>query len=654
MHNLSHIDYFIELLEQMENRSKLAVDRGVEGDEIGVRVEVDALRVIHHKINLYDISFLDNISLDYNLNVKLEHIQSLKIKIAKSYQFITQWVNRYTSILSFEELAKTEQGIMAHIDSVVPLIWDWSRDILILVGSFPDKYFNLLLQRGQKNVLIIDERELDKDNYKPYIILNNVSNVAAALSAISRPLPTKSAFVFINKHVNQEYIQSSVNDALQSIWVNVNTINFFENRWINQGINNLYDIARSHNWTSLRGQTNKEAAVIVSAGPSLDKNLHVLPKVSKKAYIICVAQALPTLINNGIYPDLVVVIDPVDYSHILKDLPINSRCDLLIGASCNKAFRGLNFKNIYTFDGNIVSDKWILNLFGDEPVGASGGSVSVSALLFAVRFGFRYIALIGQDLSISGNRQYASDSPLSDIKVSVNKDHAVFSGYKSEDVKALSIEEQASKGGLSSDGFGVPRERVVSLIQIKGCVNDTVYTTPDYYEFYLQFISIAKNLKGKISLYNCTEGGAHIDGYMHIDLSDFYYLIPFVGDFKQIPPKNDINNRVEILEKFLLDIVADMNHLKSSCLELISLLALPINKRRHMVSDVSTLEREIFESMANIPFLELGMQKDIDVKLSKIHGSVDLDSAILAEISLLESIIENISKLINLVENIKK
>lgn len=51
--------------------------------------------------------------------------------------------------------------------------------------------------------------------------------------------------------------------------------------------------------------------VIIAAGPSLDQNIEALKKAKKKAILVAVDRALPTLHKYGIQPDLTVTLDPV-------------------------------------------------------------------------------------------------------------------------------------------------------------------------------------------------------------------------------------------------------------------------------------------------------------------------------------------------------
>ena len=55
---------------------------------------------------------------------------------------------------------------------------------------------------------------------------------------------------------------------------------------------------------------SKKPMVLIAAGPSLDKNIHILKEYQNKCIICCVDVILFKLIENGIKPDYVLNIDP--------------------------------------------------------------------------------------------------------------------------------------------------------------------------------------------------------------------------------------------------------------------------------------------------------------------------------------------------------
>ena len=48
---------------------------------------------------------------------------------------------------------------------------------------------------------------------------------------------------------------------------------------------------------------------VVAAGPSLEKNIHLLKTISARGVIVCVDAALRYLIHNEIYPEYCISID---------------------------------------------------------------------------------------------------------------------------------------------------------------------------------------------------------------------------------------------------------------------------------------------------------------------------------------------------------
>ena len=80
---------------------------------------------------------------------------------------------------------------------------------------------------------------------------------------------------------------------------------------------NLPRLASAAGVVELFGLFKGLPAIVVSAGPSLNKQLPLLKALQGRAVIICVDTAMRPLLNAGIRPDLVAAIDftPVNYKH---------------------------------------------------------------------------------------------------------------------------------------------------------------------------------------------------------------------------------------------------------------------------------------------------------------------------------------------------
>ena len=154
-------------------------------------------------------------------------------------------------------------------------------------------------------------------------------------------------------------------------------------------------------------------AIVVSAGPSLNKNLMDLKKAVGKACIIATDTAMKPLLNAGIVPNLFVIIDGLKpgllFEH--KDL---SKVPMvtMTGVSVEPMDYHKGKKFFYYSDSQY--EEQMLNLLSNEegrdmtlPNIPTGGSVANNAYSIGVYMGARTIILIGQDLALTGNRTHA-------------------------------------------------------------------------------------------------------------------------------------------------------------------------------------------------------------------------------------------------------
>lgn len=238
-----------------------------------------------------------------------------------------------------------------------------------------------------------------------------------------------------------------------------------------------------------------KSAVIVSAGPSLDRNKrHLQDAKDKGAAIITVntaASALPTC------PDVVVCIESKDVSgglhawageavHAL-DISANPTCWDVPAAG-----------HLAIGDHNPPFAPYVVAA-GGVPIPAGAG-VASAALSLAVWWGAESIALVGQDLSWPGGRCYAEGTAFGDLSASVSGEHVTFAGHS----KAMAPGE-----ALSVPAWG-------------GAGN--VVTTHVWQSYLTHFARAVAKFPGRIT--NCTEGGARIAGCTERRLADWVADMP--------------------------------------------------------------------------------------------------------------------------------
>ncbi|HEE9103619.1 TPA: motility associated factor glycosyltransferase family protein, partial [Campylobacter coli] len=142
-----------------------------------------------------------------------------------------------------------------------------------------------------------------------------------------------------------------------------------------------------------------ENAIVVSAGPSLAKQLPLLKAYQDKAVIFCADGALSMLEKEGIVPDYVTNLDYSDWpikffqnKENLKQSIIALEC-----ATHPNVVRSLNAENcMIVLRNKALYQRFNLNDFGYIDTGTH---VSHFSYTLALALGFKNIIMIGQDLA---------------------------------------------------------------------------------------------------------------------------------------------------------------------------------------------------------------------------------------------------------------
>lgn len=226
--------------------------------------------------------------------------------------------------------------------------------------------------------------------------------------------------------------------------------------------------------TKLINQFKGIPIIIVSAGPSLNYNMHYLKEVKDKAVIMAVGSAIKILDSNGIVPHFRVAFDFAETEGKIFD-DIETTDSILVFAdtlyhSILERYEGTKIR--MALDTGSL-DRYIFeNLYNEQFSIKSGFSVANVALDLALKIGSNKIIFMGQDLSYTEGSLYAKGS------------------WKQEET--IDFEK---------DGF----------IKITNTLGETVYTDKTFLSMRDLFVSIIKTNPGVVYL-NATERGLNIEG----------------------------------------------------------------------------------------------------------------------------------------------
>lgn len=187
-----------------------------------------------------------------------------------------------------------------------------------------------------------------------------------------------------------------------------------------QGLNTLANapaLLGSPGVARLFGRFSDLPAVVVAAGPSLRKNMHLLGDYRDRVVIIAVDTAYRILAREGIHADLVVALDftELNYKHFDGLVP-SPQAFLVVEPQVDPRippvfptqrffFRAGANEELGRYPNGVGG--WLMQATEDKGFLTGISTTSISCLHLGMKLGCKPIALVGQDLAFTGGRQYA-------------------------------------------------------------------------------------------------------------------------------------------------------------------------------------------------------------------------------------------------------
>ncbi|EPN6787041.1 motility associated factor glycosyltransferase family protein [Campylobacter jejuni] len=266
-----------------------------------------------------------------------------------------------------------------------------------------------------------------------------------------------------------------------------------------------------------------ENAIVVSAGPSLAKQLPLLKAYQEKAVIFCADGALSMLEKEGIVPDYVLNID-------FEDLPLRFfqnkenklSLNILSCATHPSLVRVLDNKSVILRDDPLYQ-RFNLNDFGYIDTGTH---VSHFSYTLALALGFKNIIMIGQDLAFDEE----GNSHSKGFALGERIDHTL-------NLPTLQVPAYAGKGEVLT------------------------HITWNDYRIKLEYLFACNSKEAKF--YNATEGGARIHFTEELSFKECCekLLTKFKPKF-DIPKSLTKNRSDKLLAKFKEKIQKDQDNAK--------------------------------------------------------------------------------------------
>ncbi len=181
-------------------------------------------------------------------------------------------------------------------------------------------------------------------------------------------------------------------------------------------IYNLTTFADGYNVSQLKGILGGEyPAFVVSAGPSLNKNINELKKIKGRAAIVAVDTAIKPLLNHGIKPDFFCIVDGKKPTELMNHPGIHE-IPLVTHLSVASGIMDLHKGKKFFYGSSESIEEEVLRACRKESGHKkyltshhlpTGGSVANTAFSFAYYMGAKEVILVGQDLALTNGRTHA-------------------------------------------------------------------------------------------------------------------------------------------------------------------------------------------------------------------------------------------------------
>ncbi|EAH9959920.1 DUF115 domain-containing protein [Campylobacter coli] len=266
-----------------------------------------------------------------------------------------------------------------------------------------------------------------------------------------------------------------------------------------------------------------ENAIVVSAGPSLAKQLPLLKAYQEKAVIFCADGALSILEKEGIVPDYVLNIDFEDLPlRFFKNKENKLSLNILSCATHPNLVHFLDNKSVVLREDPLYQ-RFNLNDFGYIDTGTH---VSHFSYTLALALGFKNIIMIGQDLAFDEE----GNSHSKGFALGERIDHTL-------NLPVLQVPAYAGKGEVLT------------------------HITWNDYRIKLEYLFACNDQKAKF--YNATEGGARINFTEELSFKECCEKLLTKEKPKFELPKSLTKNRSDkLLVKFKEKIQKDQENAK--------------------------------------------------------------------------------------------
>lgn len=328
-------------------------------------------------------------------------------------------------------------------------------------------------------------------------------------------------------------------NQMNALNVDTTTRKILTELWLSNYIKNIKELKNASNCDGFLNKFKGIPAILVSAGASLEKNIHLLKDVKDKCLIMSASSARLSMKQFGVSPHLFFTVDASEGEiRIVKDVENENEYMVYSNQIYPESLKVFDGKKIFI---NYNSDFYTINFLNWAGIKSghimSAPSVANTCFDMLVKLGCNPIIFIGQDLSFVKNKQYAGTI---DYGLDMEEEEWIKQGYPQVD-----------------DIYGEKVFTMPTFLAMKNCFEDQ--------------ITLVKKLFPELDIINCTEGGIGIGGVRNEKLQDvienFKDEINVTKLIEELYKESLFNDPSEKIKEFNKMLVKQLNDLEKSILE---------------------------------------------------------------------------------------
>jgi hypothetical protein len=353
-----------------------------------------------------------NVAFDVEV-AKYPHLYTVKLSDELTSNYI---------ISKYNPLSEAKNNIASHDKGNLETVW-------VIVGfEFGYKVRELRKLVGEEVVIIVIEpnknllkEQMNMQSLEEKAIYKGNTYFVAGADQINVLERTLGMYLTTDQIYNYRFLCSemykkfyphtckkildSLLKCLRTNYMNLGTTKTCADEWNKNLIKNLPSIAKSYDLAQHHNKYKDIPAVVVSAGPSLEKNIEHLKDF--KGMILTGSRNLENIYSHGVKPHFLVSVDPsVELFEQLRTAKENKEALVTTPVASYDIIQ--NNKGPQYFIGVPYERQIVEKLFNkDIPFLSAGGSVATTCCSLAYLLGCNPIIFIGQDLAFTNDKLHA-------------------------------------------------------------------------------------------------------------------------------------------------------------------------------------------------------------------------------------------------------